>query len=224
VLTRATPVLGHAATSRQFDIRDEIELADDCENKPHGEVAALSLSVKTYLEDVESFLGNLSSLQAAGKFDPSTDAFEVAQSTILPCVAANKVGNYTPAVFRLKNEALRPSLEWFSKLLADGYSMADCLPSSRFGGEEAASSSFTYKLDSTQLSIEFGVKKRSAERSRVVSGDLAKAFQLCKSADANIVRSKLLDNTAFRSENDQIFVVTRLPRAGLDSLLAKNAK
>src|SRR5215217_5817177 len=39
VLTGATPVLGHAATSRQFDIRDEIEFADEFDNKPDEEKA-----------------------------------------------------------------------------------------------------------------------------------------------------------------------------------------
>ena len=45
-----------------------------------------------------------------------------------------------------------------------------------------------------------------------------------KKADAESVRQKLYEATKFRSENDQIFVVTHMPRAALDPLLAKDAK
>lgn len=223
VLTGATPVLGHAATSRQFDIRDEIEFADEFDNKPDGEPAALSISIKTYLEDVESFLGGLADLRKSGKFDLSADQFEVTQSTILPCVPANTVGSYTANTFTTTNEALRPSLERFSKLLTDGYSLADCLPGSRFHGE-AANSRFTFRLDGSQFSVEFGVKKRSPEIAQMTSSDLAAVFARFKPSLKDIVRIGLFENTTFRSENDQVFVITRLPRAGLEPLLAHGAK
>lgn len=224
VLTGATPVLGHAATARQFDIIDEIEFADEFDNKPDGENAALSLSIKTYLEDVESFLKELNSLRNENGFDPATDTFEVTQSTVLPCVPANKIGNYTPSTFRLRNEVLRPSLERFSKLLADGYSLADCLPSPQFGGDEAASSRFTFKLDASHLSIDVGIKKSSAKVASIFSGDLARAFERFRPSDKNIVRNRLFENTSFRSENDQVFIITRLPRAAIDPLPANDAK
>ncbi|MGI8813171.1 MAG: hypothetical protein ACR2IH_11700 [Pyrinomonadaceae bacterium] len=223
VLAGATPVLGHAATSRQFDIRDEFEFADELDNKPDGETAALSISIKTYLEDVEFFLGSLSKLHNGGKFDVSADRFEVTQTTILPCVPANKVGSYTADTFKTSNESLRPSLERFSKLLTDGYSLADCLPGSQFQGE-AANSRFTFKLDGSQFSVEFGVKKRSPEIARMISGDLAAAFARFKPSEKDIVRSRLFENTSFRSDNDQVFVITRFPRAGLEPLLANDAK
>ena len=120
VLTGATPVLGHAATSRQFDLRDEIEFADELDTKPDGEEAALSISIKTYLEDVESFIRSLRRLRGEGAFDAANDRFEVTQTTVLPCVAANKVGSYTANTFKTTSEKLRPSLERFSKLLTDG--------------------------------------------------------------------------------------------------------
>lgn len=224
VLVGATPVLGHAATTRNFELLDEIEARDDLDKKPDGETAALSLSIKTYLEDVESFLNSLRKLGTSGKFDFGSDAFEVTQATLLPCVPANKTGSYTANTFSLKNELLRPSLKRFSKLLTDGYSLADCLPSDHFKGEEAHSSRFTFKLDDSEFSVEVAVKKRSPEFAGRLSGDLAKTLSIFDPKSKDLVRQKLFENTSFRSEKDQVFVVTRLPRAALESLLADNAK
>ena len=52
----APQVFAHSALTRNFELQDEIEVSDDLEKKPDNEAAALSLSIKTYLEDVEFFL------------------------------------------------------------------------------------------------------------------------------------------------------------------------
>ena len=217
-------VFAHGALTRNFELQDEIENPDDLENKPDNETATLSLSIKTYLEDIEYFVGALQRLNANGKFDPARDGFEVTQTTLLPCVAANKVGSYTANTFELKNDSLRPSLERFSKLLTDGYSLADCLPNSRFGGKEATASKFTFSLDDSALSIQISVHKASPEIAGKLSTELAATFLKFTPDGAKIVRQKLLENTTFKAKNDQVFVITHLPRAALDPLLAPGAK
>lgn len=224
VLVGAAPVLGHAATTRNFDIRDEIEFADELDNKPDDERTNLSISLQVYFEDIEYFLGNLQRLERAGKFDIRSDKFEIAQSTLLPCVANNKVGSYTANSFVSSNKSLTPALERFSKDLTDGYSLADCLPHERFDGKEATQSRFIVKFDESQLSIEIAVKKGSRTNAKHLTGDLARTFKLIRAQQQNAVRQRLFANTAYRSKNDQVFIVTRLPRAALDSLLAKDAK
>jgi hypothetical protein len=220
----APQVFAHGALTRQFELQDEIEFADDLEKKPDDETATLGLSIKTYLEDVEYFLNALQKLGQNGKFDPSRDAFEVTQTTQLPCVPANRVGSYTVDAFDLKNDSLRPSLERFSKLLTDGYSLADCLPSTRFEGKEATHSKFTFKLDDSALSIHVAVHKASPEIAKRVSDKLAKVFARFTPTAGELARRKIFENTSFRSSNDQVFVVTRLARADLDPLLATRAK
>jgi hypothetical protein len=220
----APQVFAHGALTRQFELQDEIEFADDLEKKPDGETATLSLSIKTYLEDVEEFLNTLHSLGQSGEFDPSRDEFEVTQTTLLPCVPANKVGSYTANTFQLKNESLRPSLSRFSKLLTDGYSLADCLPNSRFSGQEATNSKFTFKLENSALSVQVSVQKASPQIARRLSADLAAAFPRFTPSSAALARQKIFENTTFKSKNNQVFVITRLPRAALDPLLARSAK
>ena len=221
----APQVFAHGALTRNFELQDEIEIHDDLEKKPDSnEAAALSLSIKTYLEDVELFLSSLRKLEQDGKFEASRDAFEVTQTTLLPCVPANNVGSYTANTFDLKNDSLRPSLERFSKLLTDGYSLADCLPNARFAGQEATNSRFTFKLDDSTLSIEVLVQKSTPEIARHVAKGLEKVFTKFTPTAGELARLKIYENTSFKAKNDQVSVVTRLPRADLDPLLATRVK
>lgn len=219
----APQVFAHGALTRNFELQDEIEARDDLDKKPDGETAALSLSIKTYLEDVEYFLAALQKLEKDGKFDIRRDEFEVTQATMLPCVPANRIGSYTANTFKLKNELLRPSIERFSKLLTDGYSLADCLPSSRFNGSEATDSKFTFKLDDGAFAVQVSVRKASPDIAMKLSGDLVTTFAKFAPSTREITRLKIFENTTFKSKNDQVFVITRLPRAALDPLLAVRA-
>jgi len=220
----APQVFAHGALTRNFELQDEIEASDDLEKKPDGDSAMLSISLRTYLEDVEEFLTSLHRLGEKGKFDRLRDEFEVTQTTQLPCVDANKIGSYTANTFEVKNDMLRPSLERFSKLLTDGYSLGDCLPTPRFDGPEATRSKFTFKLTGSELSIQVGVEKASPDVARKVSADLASVLKKFTATSAQLARQKIFENTSFRSENNQVLVITRLPRAALDPLLAVNAK
>ena len=220
----APQVFAHGALTRNFELKDEIENHDDLEKKPDNETAALALSIKTYLQDVEYFLTTLRKLGQNGKFDPVRDGFEVTQTTQLPCVAGNKVGSYSANTFELKNELLRPSLERFSKLLTDGYSLADCLPSERFSGQEATHSRFTFKLDDSTFSVKVSVQKASPEIAKRLAGDLVTVLGVFTPTAGELARQKIFENTSFRSKNDQVSVVTRLARSDLDPLLALGAK
>jgi len=220
----APQVLAHSATTRNFEISDEIEVKDDLDTKPDDERSEVRLSLITYFQDVEYFVNTLKRLGGTKFFDPASDSFEVNQTTQLPCVPANKVGSYSANKFVVTNEQFRPWLESFSKLLTDGYSLGDCLPNSRFAPVETTDSKFNFRLDKDAFAIDVAVRKQSPEAARLLAGDLADTFAALKKAEADVVRQKLYEATRFRSENDQIFVVTHMPRAGLDALLAKDAK
>ena len=221
----APQVFAHSATTRAFEITDEIEVKDDLDNKPDDDKRSpVHMSLQTYLQDVEMFLYRLKRLRESGTFDPDTDAFEVAQSTQLPCVAANRTGSYTANKFELKNEGLRSSLESFSKLLTDGYSLADCLPNSRFGDTEVTDSKFDFKLDKSGLSVDVLVKKRSPQDAVTLSNDLKQTYERFRTVDASAARLRIIEATTFRSNNEQVLIITRLPRAAIDPLLARDAK
>lgn len=220
----APQVLAHAALTRTFDIRDEIGQKDDLDKDPNDERSPVAISVQVYLEDVEHFLKSLRNYRLKGTFDPWTDGFEVAQATMLPCVDGNMTGRYTALAFKNKSETVRPTLEWFTKLLTDGYSLADCLASDHFNGKAATNSRFVFKLDKEDFQVEVAVKKKNATDAATLATDLTNSLRVFASADSDAYRKAVVANTTFRSDNDQVFVVTRLARAALDPLLAPDAK
>ena len=220
----APQVFAHSATTRNFAISDEIEVKDDLDKKPDDERSPVHMSLGNYFDDVERFVIALRGFQERKQFSAAQDTFLVGQSNQLPCVAANRVGSYTVKQFDTSGEAIRKSLEWFSKQLTDGYSLGDCLPNERLGSKETHDSNFQLKLDGEAFKIEVSVKKTSAESARLLAADLRSTHQNRKAVSPSLVRARLYETTTFRAENDQVFVLTRLPRAGLVSLLAEEAK
>lgn len=210
--------------TKPFDVRDEIERRDDLDKEPDDERSPVTASVQIYLEDVEYFLASLGRLQSRGKFDPAKDRFSVAKSTALPCVAANRAGRYTPAKFDFTNEALRPALELFSRGMEYGYSLGDCLANNEFNGLDAVDSRFSYALDNRAFAVSVAVKKQSPRLALELIRALESTLRLYERANNTKLRKAVVFNTRFKAENDQVFVITRLPRGSLDTLFATDVK
>ena len=225
VLAGATPqVLANAATAKQFDLRDEIEMVDDLDNKPDDERSPVTESVKIYLEDVEYFLLNLGRLKDRGKFDLNKDAFAVAKTALLPCVSGNLAGRYTPVKFESTNDSSRLALDYFSRGMEYGYSLGDCLASTEFNGLEATDSRFHFELDAKTFTVNVTVKKQTPQRALDLFRELESVLALYAAKDDTKLRKQIIANTAFRAENGHVVVSTQLPRGSLGSLLASNAK
>ena len=220
LMAGATPVFGHAATSRNFEISDEIEAHDDIDRNPDDERAPLTDSVGNYFSDLEYFLWSLNRLNAAGRFDLAHDNFEVSQSTELPCVKDNIAGSYTAETFITANDLLRPTLERFSKQFTDGYSLGDCLASDRFPSVETHHSRFVCKLDSKALSLEVTAVKRSPADAKKFLAGLSDARRTVVAASKGPVITTLSSATDITQKQDKILVVTRLARGSLPDLLA----
>ncbi len=225
VLAGATPqVLANAATAKQFDLRDEIEMIDDLDNKPDDERSPVTESVKIYLEDVEYFLSSLGRLKNRGKFDLNKDTFSVAKTALLPCVSSNLAGRYTPVKFESTNDNSRLALDYFSRGMEYGYSLGDCLPSTEFKGLEATDSRFHFELDAKTFAVNVTVKKQTPQRALDLIRELESVLALYAAKDNDKLRKQIIANTAFRAENGQVVVSTQLPRGSLDPLLASDAK
>jgi hypothetical protein len=224
-LTGAAPqILSQAAMARQFDVKDEIEKKDDLDNKPDEKRTPVAMSVQVYLEDVEYFLASLGRLKGKGKFDARKDTFNVSQSTLLPCVDSNLAGRYTPIRFDSTSVATRPALDYFSREMSYGYSLGDCIVNNEFNGITAADSLFSFQLDDKSFLVNIAVKKQSTLRALDLARELESTLALYAQRENGPVRQHIVLGTTFRAENDQVFVITRLPRAGLESLIAVDAK
>ena len=224
-LAGATPqVLANAATAKQFDLRDEIEMLDDLDNKPDGERSPVSESVKIYLEDVEYFLASLGRLKDRGKFDLSKDTFSVAKTAMLPCVSSNLAGRYTPVKFESTSVGSRFALDQFSRGMEYGYSLGDCLVNNEFNGLEATDSRFHFELDAKTFTVNVTVKKQTPQRALDLIRELESVLALYAAKDDSKLRKQIIANTAFRAEKGQVVLLTQLPRGSLDPLLASDAK
>ncbi len=224
MLVGATPVLGHAATTRNFEISEEIEFRDDLDRKPDEKRSPLAMSIGNYYADLEYLIDSLEKLRKSGKFDLAADTFELSQSSALPCVANNKVGSYTAETLIAANEILRSLLESATKRLTDGYAFADCIPSERFGGQEATHSRFVLKLTADGLMLEVSGVKRSPAEAAAFLRDLKAGWAQFRTLAKTPLQKHISDGTVLSVSGTKILVVTRLPRAGLDTLLAKDAK
>jgi hypothetical protein len=226
LMAGATPcALGQtpSATTRPFSVKDDLERKENLDKKPDDERSPVTASVQVYLEDVEYFLASLGRLGRNGKFDEQKDTFSVAQNSLLPCVDTNIAGRYTPTKFDASSEASRTAMDWFSRGMAYGYSLGDCVPNSGFS-VEAADSKFNFSLDKTSFTINLSVRKQSPQRAIDLSRELESTILLYSTGQDLTVRDRIINSTAFRAENDQVFVVTRLPRAGLLTPFVTEAK
>lgn len=227
VFVGASPqVLAHqrGAMTRQFDIRDEIEFRDELDNDPDDERSELSTSVEVYLQDLEQLLAAFGSLNKKGQFRTASDPFEVAQTVFLPCETFNTAGSYTPQRFDNANAALKPYLERFSKQLTYGYSLGDCVKTPSYPDKEAVASDFTFKLDKDAFSVAITIKKSSPQSASELAAALPPTLKTFREKSEAAVRQRIIESTTIRSDKDQVFIVTRLPRASIDSLLAMDAK
>ncbi|MFZ1701658.1 MAG: hypothetical protein WBO10_10470 [Pyrinomonadaceae bacterium] len=221
LMAGGTPVLGHqGAMTRTFDVKDELELREKLDKKPDDERSPVTASVQIYLEDVEYFIASLERLRSKGTFDPRKDRFSVAQNTLLPCINSNLAGRYTPIRFETTSTASRKSLEYFSRGMQYGYSLGDCIVNAEFDGINAAESRFSFGLDDREFQVNVSVRKDSPQRAVELAREVKSTMQLYAANGATDLRQKLVAKTAVRAANDQVFVVTRLPRAGLVSLLS----
>jgi hypothetical protein len=129
-------------------------------------------------------------------------------------------GRYTPIRFDSSNDAARPALEYFSRAMVYGYSLGDCLPNNEFNGVEAIDSRFNFQLDRKAFAVKIGLKKQTPQRALELLQQLQGTLKLYSTHPNGKLRKNIIERTSFRVENDQVFVITSLPRGSLDSLLS----
>lgn len=95
--------------------------------------------------------------------------------------------------------------------------LSDC---SKPSEKKFALNSSNIKIDKDWLNAELKVKKASKQRALDLVSSLKRFFDLRESLNNNEATQKVYNYTQVYSENNQVFIVTRLPRASIDDLLA----
>jgi hypothetical protein len=227
VLVGATPqVLAQAAMTRQFNVKDEVEISDDVDDNPTPTSEQSDQAFGAYFDGIVHFLADLEKVWRRNDGELANSGFGTRRVSHSPCNSTDL------NVFREFNSP-------FDKRFVDPLSRAklaatvdlsylsDCLPYLEIPDSTKARKlgvqiTCNKKDLRYQVSLDFG----SPEKTRHVLEVLQDRLEALRATDTaeDQIQAVLYRHTQLTSVDTQIFIVTRLPRAGLDPLLAIDAQ
>ena len=226
VLVGATPpVMAHAALTQRIEIQNEIETDDDLDKKPDDESIDFTKSIDNYFEEVGNFVKDLQKLHNIEKFDLDYDKFEINELGFVPCNVNGDPVRHSETSKNIDNRWLEPAITDARYSFEGWHFLSDCLKDTKFKTGVSTSSGLKLIYDKSELKIEISAFKSNPQRAERIAQKFGQALKLYEIDEEETVVKQLQKFTSFKSENNQVFIVTRLPRASIDALLAeKNAK
>ena len=213
-----------AAMTRNFELSDEIEKKDDLDNKPDHSDEELDKAIEAYAKSVENFVRNLQKLHLIDKFDAEWDTFDSYRNSFSPCP---ETGTGQSREFSLDMDPWLVPVIPEAKTVSQSFTcLADCLPFDGFvNRNQAKSSGVKLKYDRSDLTHELSISLSSGTRAGGLYAGLESAFKRFEvEEDEEYELNKVLEkHTSLTFTGNQVFIITRLPRAALDELLAKEA-
>ncbi len=220
----APQVLAHSATTRAFEISDEIEVKDDLDNKPHPDGGCGSLLNKVQTLERKALWFNrrsireyVSALEAISDAYPTRsvewlDLTWTTQDASRPFRVTNPFSGYLAPV-EIDRET-RKEIDGRVWELVNGF-------------HAATGFEYSVKRDGTEtkatLTLNFsGVDPETFQYVYATAFD----WYRCDSPGLYFpdFDKVAYSNSELFVKNNVLVIVTRLPRAGLDALLAKDAK
>ncbi|HQU83289.1 MAG TPA: hypothetical protein PKY59_09205 [Pyrinomonadaceae bacterium] len=220
VLVGATPqVLAQAAMTRQFDIKNEIVVEDDLDKKPDDEKIDFAGTLESYYDQVEDFLKDLQKLHKIEKIDLDYDKFEVFESGFVPCNVDGDSVRHAEQQTRIDNRWLEAAVTDARDQFENYNFLSDCQQNGKFDNEPSTNSKLKLSYDKTELKLEISAPKLSKQRADFLAERFNQAYRIYEVDEENNFVKNIHQNTSFKSENNQVFIVTRLPRGSIDDLL-----
>lgn len=217
-----------AAMTRNFQLSDEIESKDDLDNDPNGDQKAVQELFDFYLESVDWFVDDIRGLVREKGFVLPSNPQEVTDVSSFPCTNDQVRGGVGEGWFLVWDEHLEEPFRALQKRIWDFHRLAVCETHPKIRKSKASTINAEISFDAERFLVKVSFKtasEKSASRMLSYLQDAAKDYYSENFDDHDYTnRLYFLKFTTFKSDNDQIFVVTRLPRAGLESLIASNAK
>ncbi len=212
VLVGATPqVMAQAAMTKQFNVKDEIEVKDDLDNKPdHSE----SERVDHLLENIESAFSKLIKNLQNCKQLPSSYGYD-------GNFIGNDCGFSVAKGLGTTTSSDRPSeLSRAASAIIDSFD--ESLLNKLSSGNNKSYISFDLSGRGLKLTLilEQHTQQGSAALADLLNGHIkSKAIR-----STNFLPQNLYENSQASTLGNQVFIVSRLPRGSLDTLLASDAK
>lgn len=184
----APQVFAHSATTRNFELTDEIEVKDDLDTKPDDTIAAAEIV------DSEGFR-EFASAYAKFVLDSYNDELKFGETLNRACPDGCRLSYLTHFT------TFAPTLEKF-------FSVSD----------------HTQRVDWQGDTLHREIEIKYSPSHGDLSG-LQSAFSICSARSKRPLEPIIQSSTVqIEPQNRHLVIVTRLPRAGLDALLAKDAK
>ena len=207
-----SPVLAQAALTRNFDVQDEIEVRDDLDKKPDDTETEISLA-KEFPALFIQLLSEIKNEVETGKYSLPVQSDFVVDARYdwsVPCSSKSIGLSFTDSdLFAFASKSFDEKFDSkISKIL---------------NAEDGKSKSGNVRIETndTDFSLKVSFTKSN---SAPFAALLNREFSLSALVAKNLLGKQLYENTKAVSENNQIFIVTRLPRGSLDALVKQGAK
>lgn len=227
VLVSATPpVLAHGALTQRFEIQNEIETEDDLDKKPDDDEIKFSSPTGGYFDDLKDLIEDLQKLHQIEKFDLDYDSFQFKELKIVQC-NLQTIGRSitTSKIDKIDNNWLTPAIVDATYRFKNYAFLGDCLPSYELNKNKGVSFELEASYDKSSFKFALSITKESPQKAKQLFEKFNQAFRIYELDEEEIIIKKIYENTTFSFENNQVFIITRLPRASIDELLAeKDAK
>jgi desulfoferrodoxin (superoxide reductase-like protein) len=199
----ATPtVLAQAALTRDFDIKNEIVFEDDLDKKPDDGEINFPVILAQLVEQISFEI-------AIGKISHpiQTEFYVEIESKLFPKDGEISVGS------NLFNQNLSRIIQttFSDKLHPKALKLADY-------EENFKKSKIRIEADGKSLTLKVSFSKLNSEQFAKFLND---KFSNSVVFANTLLLKQIYESTKATSENNQVFIVTRLPRASLDALLAE---
>lgn len=218
VLVGATPqALTFAALTRNFDIQNEIEVKDNLDNKPDNEEIE-SFSKDDFPGLFAQLLKEIEEEVKSGKLTLPLQTDFYTNGEFHKSEFSNGGGSGGGGIgSTVSNQNLSLLIQnaFDQKFRPKAFELAD------FDSEKSKSIKINFEANNTHLSLKISLGKSNAEQ---FADFLNQQFSSSAALVKNALVKEIYENTKATSENNQVFVVTRLPRGSLDEFLKQNAE
>lgn len=199
----AAPVLAHSAMTRNFDIKNEIVFEDDLDKKPDDDEKALDVYVST--------LRNLFSL---------AKDFSAKENKNL----RNNKYEFDCALTYAFSSKYNVSCDGGSGLFWGGFippmeEISNVFPHQKEKDKEQVK--FNLILSGEEFYLKTILTQEFKEQAEIYQNYYDTALSIKKLKQTDNPQIIIYQNTEITFENNQVFIVTRLPRGSIDALLAE---
>jgi len=206
------PILAQAALASKIEVKDKIEKKDDLDNKPDEEVK--NLSKKDFPALFAQLLNEIKENVESGKITlPVQTNFRFEAYFNYSEMCSGSGFGLEPSADKYLAKIVEDSFR--QKIEPTAFKLAD------FPRNSAKNIKLSLQANDTNLSLEISFGKHNPER---LAEFLNQEFSLSAVSVEDVLTKQVYENTRATSENNQVFIVTRLPRGSLDSLIAKDAQ